>query len=159
MLFFYTTLQRIKIFLKLRGKRTLPISAFITTNSSASCKAKVRCWMSGWDVFQQLGPGRSVPLPADAPSGHAGMEPGSAPPPGRPRPRPGRCVTVTPSGFGEILPCPRKERRLWGSLIRTKLHFTVSLSSCTALSSSGDTGVIDLTDLKFMFKCTPASES
>lgn len=152
MLFFSTTLRSIKISLKHAGKCTSPTSAFITTNSSASCKA---VFVAGSDVYEQLGPGRSVTLLAEALSGMQGWSPALPPPPGRPRP--GRCVTVTPSGFGKTLPCPRKERILRGSLIRAKLHFTASLSSCTAWSSSGDTGVISPTDLKFM--CMPASES
>lgn len=63
MLFFYTTLRCIKISLKHPGKRTLPVSAFITINSSTSCKANV----TGSVVYQQLGPGLSVPLLAEAP--------------------------------------------------------------------------------------------
>lgn len=142
MLFFYTTLWSTKIFLKHPGKCTLPTCALIPIDSSASRRADA----AGWDVHRQLGPGRSVPL---LPRGMRGWSSALPPPPGPARP--GRCVTVTPSGFAEILPRPRKERRLGQfDSNQTSLYCLLKLlhsfiqqwrSRCHRL----------LTDLKFMF--------
>lgn len=99
---------------------------------------------------------RAGALGAAAPPGDAGMEPGSA--------------TASRLGPAAVLQWLQADLRRYcrargrkgdsGSLIRTKLHFTASLSSCTALSSSGDLGVIGYSLIwSLCFKCTPASES
>lgn len=49
---------------------------------------------------------------------------------------------------------PEKGKDALGQFDSSKRHFAASLSSRTALSRSGDAGVIGLTDLEFVFVCT-----